>query len=96
MFPRDHFIQIDGAIDDVKQQAKCVTEAIRAIQHDVEKLATEIDYISEVSLHSSGNVQSVAAFSEEQNAAMEEVAAASTHLSKRAMDLQESIQTFKY
>lgn len=93
---RDHFLQIDGAIDDVEQQAKDVTAAIRAIHHDIEKLVKEIDYISEVSMQSSGNVQSVAASSEEQNAAMEEVAAASTHLSKMAIDLQESIQSFKY
>lgn len=47
-------------------------------------------------MKSSSNVQSVAASSEEQNAAMEEVAAASTHLAKMAVDLQESIQAFKY
>ncbi|MDD1502575.1 hypothetical protein PVA17_07315 [Lysinibacillus sp. CNPSo 3705] len=63
---------------------------------DIEKLVKEIYYISEVSMKSSSNVQSVAASSEEQNAAMEEVAAASTHLVKMAVDLQESIQAFKY
>lgn len=93
---RDNFYQIDDAIDDVEQQAQAVTAAIRAIYQDIEKLVKEIDYISEVSMQSSGNVQSVAASSEEQNAAMEEVAAASTHLSEMAIDLQESIQTFKY
>ncbi|MFJ7953506.1 methyl-accepting chemotaxis protein [Lysinibacillus sp. NPDC096418] len=93
---RDNFLQIDGAIDDVEQQAHAVTAAIRAIHQDIEKLVKEIDYISEVSMQSSDNVQSVAASSEEQNAAMEEVAAASTHLSKMAIDLQESIQSFKY
>ncbi|KOS68790.1 chemotaxis protein [Lysinibacillus contaminans] len=93
---RDNFLQIDGAIDDVQNQAESATAAIRAIHQDIEKLVKEIDYISEVSMQSSGNVQSVAASSEEQNAAMEEVAAASTHLSKMAIDLQESIQSFKY
>ncbi|MFJ7736367.1 methyl-accepting chemotaxis protein [Lysinibacillus sp. NPDC097287] len=93
---RDNFLQIDGAIDDVEQQTLAVTAAIREIHQDIEKLVKEIDYISEVSMQSSGNVQSVAASSEEQNAAMEEVAAASTHLSKMAIDLQESIQSFKY
>ena len=93
---RDNFHQIDDAIDDVEKQAQAVTAAIRAIYQDIEKLVKEIDYISEVSMQSSGNVQSVAASSEEQNAAMEEVAAASTHLSEMAIDLQESIQTFKY
>ncbi|MGE7090419.1 methyl-accepting chemotaxis protein [Lysinibacillus sp. NPDC048646] len=93
---RDNFLQIDVAIDDVQAQTESVTEAIRAIHLDIENLVKEIGFISEVSMQSSGNVQSVAASSEEQNAAMEEVAAASTHLAKMAIDLQESIQTFKY
>ncbi|MEG0451130.1 MAG: methyl-accepting chemotaxis protein [Lysinibacillus sp.] len=93
---RDNFLQIDDAIDDVQIQAEAVTAAIRAIHKDIEILVKEIDYISDVSKQSSSNVHSVAASSEEQNAAMEEVAAASTHLAKMAIDLQESIQTFKY
>ena len=93
---RDNFLAIDEAINDVQAQTQAVTAAIRAIYLDIEKLVKEIDYISEVSIKSSGNVQSVAASSEEQNAAMEEVAAASSHLAKMAIDLQESIQSFKY
>lgn len=93
---RDNFIQIDDAINDVQAQTESVTAAIRTIHQDIEKLVKEIDYISEVSMKSSSNVQSVAASSEEQNAAMEEVAAASTHLAKMAIDLQDSIQAFKY
>lgn len=42
------------------------------------------------------NVQSVAAPSEEQNASMEEVAAASTHLSAMAIELQEAIHKFRF
>lgn len=93
---RDNFIQIDDAITDVQAQTELITAAIRTIHQDIEKLVQEIDYIGEVSMKSSRHVQSVAASSEEQNAAMEEVAAASTHLAKMAIDLQESIQTFKY
>lgn len=93
---RDNFIQIDDAITDVQAQTELVTAAIRTIHQDIEKLVQEINYIGEVSMKSSRHVQSVAASSEEQNAAMEEVAAASTHLAKMAIDLQESIQTFKY
>lgn len=93
---RDNFIQIDDAITDVQAQTELVTAAIRTIHQDIEKLVQEINYIGEVSMKSSRHVQSVAASSEEQNAAMEEIAAASTHLAKMAIDLQESIQTFKY
>ncbi|WP_155593798.1 methyl-accepting chemotaxis protein [Lysinibacillus cavernae] len=93
---RDNFIQIDDAINDVQGQTELVTSAIRTIHQDIEQLVKEIDYISEVSMKSSHHVQSVAASSEEQTASMEEVAAASTHLAKMAIDLQESIQSFKY
>ncbi|MEQ6048120.1 methyl-accepting chemotaxis protein [Lysinibacillus capsici] len=93
---RDNFIQIDDAINDVQAQTELVTAAIQAIHQDIEKLVQEMDYMSEVSIKSSHHVQSVAASSEEQNAAMQEVAAASTHLAKMAIDLQESIQSFKY
>ncbi|WP_375105513.1 methyl-accepting chemotaxis protein [Lysinibacillus fusiformis] len=93
---RDNFIQIDDAITDVQAQTELVTAAIRTIHQDIEKLVQEINYIGEVSMKSSRHVQSVAASSEEQNAAMEEIAAASTHLAKMAINLQESIQTFKY
>ena len=75
-------MRIDNAINDVQAQTESVTAAIRMIHQDIEKLVKEIDYISEVSMKSSSDVQSVAASSEEQNAAMEEVAAASTHLAK--------------
>ncbi|KOP80397.1 hypothetical protein AMS59_03125 [Lysinibacillus sp. FJAT-14745] len=77
---RDNFIQIDNAINDVQTQTESVTAAIRTIHQDIEKLVKEINYISEVSMKSISNVQSVAA--------------SSTHLSKMAIDLQESIQAF--
>ncbi|MEO4052888.1 hypothetical protein [Solibacillus sp. CAU 1738] len=93
---RNNFMQINNAINDVQSQAQSVTAAIRAIHLDIEKLIKENDIISEFSITSSTNVQSVAASSQEQTAAMEEVAAASTLLAKMAIDLQVSIQTFKY
>ena len=93
---RDNFIQIDDAINDVQAQTELVTATIQAIHQDIEKLVQEMDYMSEVSVKSSHHVQSVATSSEEQNATMEEVAATSTHLAKMAIDLQESIQSFKY
>lgn len=93
---RENFLKIDSAIDQVEEETKAVTQAIKAVLHDVEKLVEEINDINEVTLQSNGNIQSVAAASEEQNAAMEEVAAASTYLAEMAVELQESIQSFKY
>lgn len=66
------------------------------MHQDVGKLVDEIDEISKVSEQSNDNVQSVAASTQEQNAAMEEVAAASTHLAKMAIDLQGTVAAFKY
>ncbi|MEG0385076.1 MAG: methyl-accepting chemotaxis protein [Solibacillus sp.] len=93
---RETFLQIDTAINHVQEQTSNVTQAIRVIAEDVKKLVTEINDINEIAVDSNDHIQSVAAASEEQNAAMEEVAAASTHLSQMAIELQESIHSFKY
>lgn len=93
---RENFLKIDAAIDRVEDETKAVTQAIKAVLHDVEQLVGEINDINEVTLNSNDSIQSVAAASEEQNAAMEEVAAASTYLAEMAVELQESIQSFKY
>lgn len=93
---RENFIEINSAIDRVEAEAKAVTYAIKEVLNDVEKLVGEINDINVVALNSNDNIQSVAAASEEQNASMEEVAAASTYLAEMALTLQESIQRFKY
>lgn len=90
------FANIDESVDDVQAQTEAVTAAIRQIYADIEKLVQDIDHIHEVSMKTNDNVQSVAASSEEQNASMEEVAAASTHLSSMAIQLQEAIRKFKF
>lgn len=92
----DSFAHIDDSVEHVQQQTAAVTEAIRHICTDIEQLVEDIARVNEVTMQSSENVQSVAASSEEQNASMEEVAAASTHLSQMAIELQETIQGFKY
>lgn len=90
------FTDIDASVEDVQNQTEAVTSAIRQIYQDIEQLVKDIDQIHHVSVQSNDNVQSVAASSEEQNASMEEVAAASTHLAQMAIELQETIQAFKY
>lgn len=90
------FADIDTSVEDVQVQTEAVTNAIRHIYQDIEQLVKDIDQIHHVSVQSNDNVQSVAASSEEQNASMEEVAAASTHLAQMAIELQETIRTFKY
>lgn len=93
---RENFLKIDTAIDQVEEETLAVTQAVKAVLNDVEKLVGEINDINEVTVNSNDNIQSVAAASQEQNAAMEEVAAASTYLAEMAVELQESIQNFKY
>ena len=90
------FSHIDAAVIDVQRQAEAVTAAVQHAYSDIEKLVTDIERMNDVSVQSNENTQSVAASAEEQNAAMEEVAAASTYLSQMAIELQETIRTFKY
>lgn len=93
---RERFLQIDEVIHDVQQQTVAVTDAIKTAVLDVQKLVHELDDIHHIAAATNDNVQSVAAASQEQNAAMQEVAAASTHLAGMAIELQESINNFKY
>lgn len=90
------FSTIDHAIEEVQKQTEAVTMAIHQIHGEIGELVKGIDQIHLVASQSNDHVQSVAASSEEQMASMEEVAAASTHLSQMAIRLQENIQTFKY
>ncbi|WP_431028716.1 methyl-accepting chemotaxis protein [Lysinibacillus sp. LZ02] len=93
---RTNFISISDAIHNVTEQTAAVTKAVQVIYTDVESLVKEIDLIAKLSIESNENVQSIAAASEEQMAAMEEVSASSSHLAKMAQDLQQTIQQFKY
>lgn len=90
------FATIDESIHNVQQQTVAVTSAVHLISQDIEELVQHINQIHHVSEQSNDSVQSVAASTEEQMASMEEVAAASTHLAHMAIQLQETIQTFKY
>lgn len=90
------FSYIGDAVGDVQAQTKAVTELIQYINLDIQKLVEELGQMNDISVQSNDNVQSVAASSEEQSASMEEVAAASTHLAQMAIDLQATIQSFKY
>lgn len=90
------FVAIDESIDNVQQQTLAVTSAVHLISKEIEELVGRIDQIHQVSEQSNDNVQSVAASTEEQMASMEEVAAASTHLAEMAIQLQETIQGYKY
>lgn len=90
------FKKIIEAIYVVQNQTKAVITSVQTVHQDVGKLVEEIDDISKVSEQSNDNVQSVAASTEEQNAAMEEVAAASSHLANMAIELQATVNAFKF
>lgn len=92
----ESFSTIDTSIDDVQQQTEAVMGAIQQISHDITALVEGINEIHHVSEQTTDSIQSVAASTEEQMASMEEVAAASTHLAEMAIQLQETIQSFKY
>lgn len=95
-FANESFSTIDTSVDDVQRQTEAVTDAIQQISYDITALVEGINEIHHVSEQTTDNIQSVAASTEEQMASMEEVAAASMHLAEMAIQLQETIQSFKY
>lgn len=90
------FIQIEQAIDQVEDQTTTIQQGIQQTFGHLERLVTEIDEITQYAVQTTDDIQNVAASSQEQSAAMEQVAAASDHLSRMAIDLQESIQSYRY
>lgn len=90
------FDNIERAITTVQTETTTVHQAIQNVFTGIEQLVNEIDHISQVSYDSTENVQNVAASSEEQSAAMQEVAHASEQLARMANDLRNTISQFKY
>ncbi|MFB9324778.1 methyl-accepting chemotaxis protein [Paenibacillus aurantiacus] len=80
------------AMDGRSQEAVRDAHAIRA---ETNQVASDLTTISKVAQDASRHTQGVAASAEEQNATMEEIAAASAMLARLAEDLQEALSTFK-
>jgi len=89
------FEEILKMVEVVTRQAQEVFMIVEETNHLTKSMAVRLDNISDGTQRSVRNTQQVAAAAEEQNAKMEEIAAAAGMLSKMAEELQESVIVFK-
>ncbi|HZG81818.1 MAG TPA: methyl-accepting chemotaxis protein, partial [Brevibacillus sp.] len=89
------FEEILKMVEVVSRQAQEVFMIVEETNHLTKSMAVRLDNISDGTQRSVRNTQQVAAAAEEQNAKMEEIAAAAGMLSKMAEELQESVIVFK-
>ncbi|MCZ8520755.1 MULTISPECIES: methyl-accepting chemotaxis protein [Paenibacillus] len=89
------FENIRHAIAKVHEISQKSVQDAQHIRHETDQVVKDLNVISGVAMEASQHSQGVAASAEEQNATMEEIAAASAMLSRLAEDLQESLAIFK-
>lgn len=89
------FRDIIQSVDGVNKQILAVNTAIGDMNKGMEQIAKSMEELTTVSTKTSGNIQNVAAATEEQSATIEEIAASSNNLSKMAEMLHEAVRKFK-
>ncbi|AFH61860.1 methyl-accepting chemotaxis protein [Paenibacillus caseinilyticus] len=89
------FEHIRRSVEGVHAIAQKAVQDAQQIRHETAQVVSDINVISGVAQEASQHAQGVAASAEEQNATMEEIAAASAMLSRLAEDLQDSLAIFK-
>lgn len=90
------FSDILKEINIIAKQIEGVTELTHRVYTDATEVTDGFDTMSELSLETVKSSGNVAASSQEQTAAMEEIASATTNLASTASELRDSISTFKY
>ena len=93
---REMFVKIHGLIGDISRQVMDMSEAVKVVAGDAQRITGEVSSIDAHSKKVSDEMQSVSAATEEQSASCEEIASASDSLAKLAQDLQLSLQKFKF
>ncbi len=89
------FRSIVGSIDEVADQMSAVSERSVQIQQGTGQMVDAMERVALLTEQFAGNTQTVAAASEEQNAAMEEIGSASQVLARMAEDLLQAVSKFK-
>ncbi|WP_426453235.1 methyl-accepting chemotaxis protein [Paenibacillus sp. S-38] len=89
------FEHIRRSVEGVHATAQKAVRDAQQIRHETGQVVSDIHVISGVAQEASHHAQGVAASAEEQNATMEEIAAASAMLSRLAEELQDSLAIFK-
>ncbi|MGE7090890.1 methyl-accepting chemotaxis protein [Lysinibacillus sp. NPDC048646] len=89
------FGEIFSHITALTQDMDHVNNIISNINSGVSSIASSVEQVGVVAVQASGNIQSVAAASEEQSASIEEITASSNNLAEMAQELRNIIQKFK-
>ncbi|TYP71853.1 methyl-accepting chemotaxis protein [Paenibacillus methanolicus] len=89
------FEQIRASIVAMDGRSQGAVRDAHAIREETNQVAADLATISRVAQTASRHTQGVAASAQEQNATMEEIAAASAMLARLAEDLQDALSTFK-
>ncbi|TYP70080.1 methyl-accepting chemotaxis protein [Paenibacillus methanolicus] len=89
------FQGIRETIEQLSSRMREARDGIRAVSAQMDELAGSIAGVSEIARESADGTHTVASSAQQQNASMEEVAAASAMLAKMAGELMESVQSFK-
>lgn len=89
------FGSIAVAVDEVSAQAKELLAAVEVVVTGIDLLNAGVEGIQFISNETAGQAEGVAASAEQQNASMQEIAAAAASMSKMADDLQNAVLAFK-
>lgn len=89
------FGEIYSHITALTQEMDHVNNIITNINEGVGNIAISVEEVGVVAVQSSGNIQNVAAASEEQSASIEEITASSNNLADMAQQLRNIIQKFQ-
>ncbi|MEB2299836.1 HAMP domain-containing methyl-accepting chemotaxis protein [Lysinibacillus xylanilyticus] len=89
------FKEIYSNITSLTQEMDSVNTIISNINDGVNNIAFSVEEVGVIAVQASGNIQNVAAASEEQSASIEEITASSNNLAEMAQELRNIIQKFK-
>lgn len=89
------FHGIRDSIEQLSARMREARDGIRGVNRQMDELAGSIAGVSEIARDSADGTHTVASSAQQQNASMEEVAAASAMLARMAEELMESVQSFK-
>ncbi len=89
------FKEIYSNITSLTQEMDYVNNIISNINDGVNNIAFSVEEVGVIAVQASGNIQNVAAASEEQSASIEEITASSNNLAEMAQQLRNIIQKFQ-
>lgn len=92
----DKFVVILDNINVIAKEIEEVTELTQGVAEDAKGVTSNFSHMAELSRQTAMESEGVAASSEEQSAAMEEITSSSIDLANMAGELRESISTFQY